>query len=110
MERVLESDSHQYVGTCAVSFEFRSGDESLSSCNTRIVRFNGADGKVLSCDDAGPSSILARKELFLNDAFNFHRTYTLPGFINFNLQYRKTYTWGGSTWESKIYNFVYIGE
>ena len=49
------------------------------------------------CDDAGPGSILAREECFLNNTFNFHRAYTLPGFINFNLQRGKTYIWVGST-------------
>ena len=63
------------------------------------------------CDDADPSSILAREEFFLNNAFNFHRSYTLPGLINFNLQHGKTYTWVGSIWDSKINNIymcVYI--
>ena len=47
--KVLESGSHEYVVvTCAVSLEFKSGDESLSVCNTFIVRFSGAVGKVLS--------------------------------------------------------------
>ena len=57
---------------------------------------------VFSCDDADPGSILARKN-FLNNVFNFHRTYTLWDFINFNLQRRKTYAehqWVGSTQES----------
>ena len=36
----------------------------------------------------------------------FPRAYTLPGFINFNLQRGKTYTWVGSTWDSKI-NYIY---
>ena len=90
--KVLESGSHQYVVTCAVSFEFKSGDEILSLCSTCIVRFSGAVGKVLSCDDAGPGSILDRRDFFLNNAFNFHRAYTLPGITNFNLQHGKTYT------------------
>ena len=62
--KVSESRSHQYVVTCAVSFEFKSGDKILSFCSTCIVRFSVAVGKVLSCDDAGPDSILARKEFF----------------------------------------------
>ena len=58
---------------------------------------------MLSCDDAGPGSILAREDFFfLNNAFNFHRAYTLPGFINFILQRGKTYTLVGSTWDSNI--------
>ena len=60
------------------------------------------------CDDVDPGSILARKEFFLNNTFNFHRVYTLPGFINFNLQRGKTYTWVGSTWDSNIYIYIYI--
>ena len=61
------------------------------------------------CDDAGPGSILAREEFFLNNAFNFYRAYTLPGFIKFNLQRGKTYTRVGSTWDSKINNiYIYI--
>ena len=59
------------------------------------------------CDEADPGSILAREEFFLNNAFNFHRAYMLPGFINFILQCGKTYTWVGSSWDSKINN-VYI--
>ena len=105
--KVLESSSHQYIVTCAVSIDFKSGDEILSLCSTCIVRFSGAVGKVLSCDNAGPGSILVRREFFLNNAFNFHRAYKLPGFINFNLQCGKTFIWVGSTWDSKI-NSLYI--
>ena len=82
----MKSYSHQYVVTCGVSFEFKSGGVSLSSCSIRIVRFSGAVGKVFSCDDAGPGSILVSKDIFLNNVFNFRRAYTLPGLINFNLQ------------------------
>ena len=47
--KVLESGSHEYVVvTCAVSFEFKSGDEILSLCSTCIVRFSGTVGNVLS--------------------------------------------------------------
>ena len=46
--KVWESGSHQYVVTCAVSFEFKSGDEMLDLYITCIVRFSGAVGKVLS--------------------------------------------------------------
>ena len=77
---------------CAVSFEFKLGSVNLSSCSIRIIRFSRAVGKMLSCDDAGPGSILARKDLFLNNVFNFRRAYMLPGFVNFNLQRGKTYT------------------
>ena len=49
MERqVSKSGSHQYVVTCAVSFEFKSGEEILSLCSTCIIHFSGAVGKVLS--------------------------------------------------------------
>ena len=47
--KVLESGSQEYViVTCAVSFEFKSGDEILSLRSTCVVRFSGAVGKVLS--------------------------------------------------------------
>ena len=64
--KVLESGSHEYiVVTCAVSLEFKSGDEILSLCNTCIVRFSGVVGKMFFFyDDAGPGSILARKVIF----------------------------------------------
>ena len=46
--KFLESSSHEYVVvTCAVSFEFKSRDETLSLCSICIVRFSGAAGKVL---------------------------------------------------------------
>ena len=62
--KVLESGSHRYVVTCAVSFEFKWEDKILSLCSTCFVRFSGAVGKMLSYNDAGPGSILARKEIF----------------------------------------------
>ena len=62
--KVLESGSHEYVVTCAVSFEFKSGGVNLSSCNTRIVHVSGVVDKAFSCDDAGPDSILAREAFF----------------------------------------------
>ena len=47
--KVLESGSHEYVVvTCAVSFEFKSGEEILSLGSTCIARFSGAVGKVLA--------------------------------------------------------------
>ena len=176
----MESDSHQYVVTCAVSFEFKSGDKILSLCSTFIFVSAEQSIKCSLCDDMGPGSILARKDFLhgsghkswqlfyfvdicewitnvyvscemsagivsthavntlsfrlymshfshqtgivekqnschdfcpnlyiLKSAFNFHRACTLPGFINFNLQSGKTYTWIGSTWDSKINN-LYI--
>ena len=40
---------------------------------------------MFSCDNAGPGSVLARRDS-LNNIFHFHMSYMLPGFINFNLQ------------------------
>ena len=106
--KVLESGSHEYVVvTFAVSFELKSRDEILSLCSACIVRFSGAVGKVLSLWRRGSWFDPGQGGFFLNNAFNFHRAYTLPGFINLNLQRGKTYTWIGSTWDSKI-NYVYI--
>ena len=107
--KVLESGSHEHVVTCAVSFEFKSGDEILSLCSTCLVRFSGAVGKVLSLWRRGSRFDPSQGGFFLNNAFNFHRAYTLPGFINFNLQRGKTYTWVGSTWDSRTNNLcIYI--
>ena len=93
-----------------VSLEIKSGDESLSSCSIHIVRFSGTVGKVLSCDYAGPGSILARKHFFLNIASIFigPTRYQASLIVIHNM--KNSYTWVGSTWESKINNFVYKGK
>ena len=81
-----------------------SNRETKFSLHAILVYFVSVEQSV-NCslyDDADPGSILAKEEFFLNNAFNFHRAYTLPGFINFNLQRGKTYTWVGSTCDSKI--------
>ena len=67
---------------CAVFFEFKPGGVSLSSCSIRIVHFSGAVGKTFSCDDAGPGSILARKDFFLNTVLSLYYVLWMHEFSN----------------------------
>ena len=98
--KVLKSDSHWFVVTCAVAFEFRSGGLSHSSYSIRIVSFSRAVGKTFLVTTRVQVPSWTGRIFFSNNVFNFHRAYTLPGFVNFNLQRGKTpHLWVSSTEE-----------